>query len=180
MLESYFALRTRIDRFQASVRARYGEQINCHAGCASCCAAGLTIVLVEAVSLGTAFDIAEERIYLQAGQPPLSDTGRCALLNENDLCAVYAARPLICRTHGLPLQYPDQAEISICEKNFLFQKPHQSAILDVSNMEKALFAVNLEYCRHVGLNPLARVAVDRLAEMIYSRLRPGTPVSAGK
>ena len=106
MLKSYYALRTRIDRFSTSVRARYSDEIVCAPGCAECCQAGLTLVMVEAVVLGLALDIPEERIHLQAGQPPFSEEGSCALLSPDKLCTVYATRPLICRTHGLPLQYP--------------------------------------------------------------------------
>ncbi|MCP4601006.1 MAG: YkgJ family cysteine cluster protein [Proteobacteria bacterium] len=166
MLQSYNALRTRIDRFAASVRARYSDQMVCRVGCAECCKAGLTMVMIEAVALGKAYGIEEERIHLQAGQPALSEEGRCALLGPDDLCTVYATRPLICLTHGLPLKYPDQEKIVYCEKNFISQIPHKSAVLDIANMETALFAVNLEYCRKTGMNPLARVAIDRLSLLI--------------
>ena len=166
MLKSYHALRTRIDRFSASVRARYSDKIVCAPGCTECCQAGLTLVMIEAVVLGLALDIPEERIHLQAGQPPLSEDGRCALLGSNNLCSVYATRPLICRTHGLPLQYPEQDEISVCHLNFVSEKPHSSAVMDMTNVETALFAVNLDYCRRQGLNPLTRVAIDRLASLV--------------
>ena len=166
MLSSYYALQTRIDRFITSVRARYGEQIICRPQCAECCQAGLTLVMVEAVAIGTAFGAEEERIYLQAGQPPLYEEGKCALLGSDDYCRIYKHRPLICRTHGLPLKYPDNDEIVVCPKNFVSQTPHSSAVLDMANMEASLFAVNLDYCRRAGLNPLARIAIDRLAKLL--------------
>ncbi len=73
MTQSYLALRSRIDRFMDSIFARYGEQIVCRPGCSACCQAGLTVVIVEAVVIGHALGISEERIQLKAGQPPLSD-----------------------------------------------------------------------------------------------------------
>ncbi len=160
----------RTDRFAASVRARYGEQIVCRAGCAECCEAGLSLVMIEAVALGRAYGIDEERILLQAGQPPFRTEGRCALLSADDLCRVYPTRPLICRTHGLALLYPEEETIRFCKKNFISQSPHRSAVLDVANMETALFAVNLDYCQREGLNPMARVAIDRLAVLLEEKL----------
>ncbi|MDJ0764915.1 MAG: YkgJ family cysteine cluster protein [Myxococcota bacterium] len=166
MLTAYFKLRSRIDRLVQSIRARYSEQILCQPTCIDCCQAGLTLVLVEAVAIGSAHGVEPERIHLQAGQSPRFSEGRCSLLDEKSLCAVYNDRPLICRTHGLPLKYSDSNEIRVCEKNFIYQTPHRSAMLNVDNMETALFAVNLEYCRRAGLNPMGRVPIDRLVQLI--------------
>ncbi len=168
MMRSLKSLYTRVDRFYMSVRARYGDQMDCHAGCSDCCLAGLTLVMIEAVAIGEAHGIDAERIFLQAGQPCLQTEGHCRLLDKDDHCTIYDERPLICRTHGLPLDYSDKDDtgLTCCEKNFFSRAPHPSAVLDMTNMETALFAVNLDYCRKVGLNPMARVAVDRLALLL--------------
>jgi Fe-S-cluster containining protein len=175
MLKSYEALRTRIDRHIASVRARYTEQIICRPTCTDCCEAGLTLVMVEAVAIGRMFDIEPERVYLQAGQPSHFNTGRCAMLTADNLCGVYGERPLICRTHGLPLIYPESKEMTYCEKNFLSRAPHISAALDMNNLETALFAVNLDYCRKSGINPMSRVAIDRLAALVAAAKKNQPP-----
>ena len=124
------------------------------------------MVMVEAVALGEELGIAEGRVHLQAGQPPLHEEGRCTLLGPDDLCAAYASRPLICRTHGLPLSYPDAEKVVYCEKNFISDTPHSSAVFDAESTETALFAANLDYCRQAGLNPMARVAIDRLTALV--------------
>ncbi len=166
MTGPYLSLIARIDRFAASVHARYPMQMTCHPTCAECCQAGLTLVMVEAIAVGRALGIEVDRILLQAGQPPLHTEGKCALLGPDNLCRAYEARPIICRTHGLPLLYPDQEGLTICEKNFHEVTPHNSAILDMSAVETALFAANLDFCRRHGYNPSARVAIDRLASLI--------------
>lgn len=171
MTKSYLAFRARIDRFVDSVKARYNEQMTCRPGCATCCQAGLTVVMVEAVVIGESLGIEEDRILLQAGQPPLSTEGTCAMLDEDELCLIYGAHPVICRTHGLPLHNVGDDYISICDKNFLYEAPHISAVLDVGNMETSLFAVNLDYCRKRGLNPMARVSIDRIAILAESVLK---------
>jgi hypothetical protein len=165
LLHSYHKLRSRADRFIDSVTARYSEMIDCRPGCAECCVGGLTVVMVEAAALGEALGIAQERIYLQAGQPPLRSIGACTLLDERGRCRVYPARPLICRTQGMPLRYPDSEGISVCRRNFVDAEPHGSAVFDMANLETALFACNLDYCQRVGLHPMSRVAMDRLAQL---------------
>ena len=165
MLNSYLQLRSRVDRHVQSVVARYDEQIACKLGCDRCCVGGLTLVLVEAVALGRALGIEDERVFLQAGQPTLNETGKCALLDADGRCTAYRARPLICRTQGIPIAYPDAAELSCCELNFDTAAPHRSLALDAQNLETALFAANLSYCRERDLDPLSRVAIDRLARL---------------
>lgn len=166
MTESYLALRTRVDRLATSLRARYEDQMMCGPACCECCLAGLTVTLVEAVAIGQEKGIEEERVLLQAGQPPLFADGLCRFLDSRSLCSIYNSRPLICRTHGLPLKHSDTDAISACEKNFLTQPPHGSLSVDMDNLETALFAANLEYCRRQGLNPMTRVSLDRLAVLI--------------
>jgi hypothetical protein len=165
LLRPYLQLRDRTDRFVESVTARYAEQIVCRAGCASCCQAGLTITIVEAVVVGEALGLSAERVFLQGGQDALCNSGRCALLDDAGHCRIYEARPLVCRTQGMPLLLPDDDRISICELNFIGLAPHQSAVLNTENLEAALFAANLDYCQKNGLHPLTRVALDRLAQL---------------
>lgn len=148
-----------------SVIARYDEHIACKLGCADCCDSGLTLVLVEAVVLGKALGVDPDRVLIQAGQPPLGDSGACALLDADKRCRAYRARPLICRTQGLPLAYPDGPGLSICEQNFQTIDPHRSTAIDMDNLETALFAANLAYCRELDLHPLSRVAIDRIAQL---------------
>lgn len=164
MLHPYHQLRTRIDRFVESVFARYSKQIACRPGCGQCCCGGLTLVMVEAVVLGEALGIEAERVHLQAGQPPLYEDGHCGLLDDENRCMTYKDRPLICRTQGMPLKYPG-AEVSTCDLNFVGLEPLHSAVFDMDNLETALFAVNLDYCQHMGIHSMSRVAIDRLARL---------------
>lgn len=168
-LKSYFSLRDRADRFASSVRARYRELIQCKAGCSKCCQGGLSVVMVEAVALGAQLNLSEDRVHLQAGQAPLARDGQCALLTSDGLCCAYEARPLVCRTHGLALKRAASPDIVHCDLNFVGSTPHLSSVLDLDNLETALFAVNLEYCRRVSINPLSRVAIDRLAALCDRR-----------
>ena len=75
----------------------YGEHMKCRKGCSECCT-DLTLLPLEWYAL---------REVLKKENPPLKPAGqddRCSLLVD-DACALYPYRPLICRTHGLPLLY---------------------------------------------------------------------------
>ena len=165
MPHGYLALRKRVDRICESIEARYGEHLSCRPTCSECCQAGLTVVLVEAAVIGDAYGISEERIFLQAGQPPLQEEGNCAMLTEDGLCRIYKTHPILCRTHGFPLRY-EENQLTVCYKNFLVREPHESAIVDMQDINTALFNANFNYCRQRGLNPMARVSIDRIYELM--------------
>lgn len=171
MLQAYFQLRDRTDRFFESVASRYSDQIVCRPGCSRCCLGGLTVVIVEAVALGVGLGLSPEHIHIQAGQEPLRNDGACAFLDERGHCQVYAHRPLVCRTHGMPLLHPDEEEVSICEFNFGGIAPHSSAVLNTENLNAALFAANIVYCQKEGLDSRSRIALDRLAELAGIKVR---------
>jgi hypothetical protein len=102
-------LRTRVDaHFDAAV-ARTPEAFACRAGCDQCCQR-FAVFEVEAAPIRQALAELEasdpamrERIREQGRDPHAS---ACALLVDG-LCSVYAERPLICRSHGLPIAAPD-------------------------------------------------------------------------
>lgn len=92
-----------VDRDVAELATRLGERITCHRGCADCCVDELTVFEVEAL-----------RIRRETGSR-LSDavphpTGACAFLDEDRTCRIYASRPYVCRTQGLPLRWIDDRD----------------------------------------------------------------------
>jgi Fe-S-cluster containining protein len=118
--EELINLFTTVDQVFAGVTAQFSDEVKCGQGCDDCCRAVFDISLVEAVALasimpglakevresalkraaealaawdeievGNAADLAKERI-------------RCPLLGEDGLCVCYEARPVNCRTYGVP------------------------------------------------------------------------------
>ena len=72
----------------------------------------------------------------------------CPLL-ENDRCTIYTARPIICRSHGLPIQYIDESgnnQQDVCPLNFAGQVPlhtlPNSDLLDIDRLNQMLAIVN--------------------------------------
>jgi hypothetical protein len=87
-----------VDREAGALSAHHAERLRCDRGCSSCCIDGLTVFEVEA-----------ERI--RRGHGALLDesephpAGACAFLDRAGACRVYAERPYVCRTQGLPLRW---------------------------------------------------------------------------
>ncbi len=115
VLSAYRAVRARLDREIARLTGILHHRLACRPGCAHCCE--LTSVLpVEAAVIARAL----------AGLAPAATAalgrGPCPLLTAAGRCAVYADRPFICRTHGLPVGYrtarAGTIEVTACDRNF--------------------------------------------------------------
>src|SRR5665647_1690873 len=104
-LDNYRQLTARVDALCNTIKAALGEQITCSAGCSSCCTS-ITVFPVEAsalrVALKTLPDRQAEEIIRHVSEH--AEGERCPLLLHHR-CLLYEARPIICRTHGLPIIY---------------------------------------------------------------------------
>lgn len=121
-LAAYFHLRNRITALAERLAVTYAAHLRCRRGCWFCCE-DITLLPVELEAVR--MSIGRDRATTTRGDRPdpaelrassvdrsadgtFPDVGtgtRCALLDADGACAVYEARPIICRTHGLPLAY---------------------------------------------------------------------------
>lgn len=107
-----------IDQAFEAVRKAHPEAIACGKGCADCCHAVFDLSLVEAVNLQAHFqgldhsvreqiaDAAQEarqawEQIMESRLDPAVARIRCPLLAEG-VCLCYEARPVNCRTYGIP------------------------------------------------------------------------------
>ena len=108
------ALHHDVDRRAAALAARHAARMACARGCSGCCVDGLTVFEVEAERIRRG---AAELLASGTPHPP----GRCAFLGSEGECRIYALRPYVCRTQGLPLRWlDDAAEVEyrdVCELN---------------------------------------------------------------
>ncbi len=123
-------------------------------------------------------DAARER--LSARLEALAPGAPCVFLEDDGRCAVYASRPLVCRTQGLPLRYPDGlvpveaifsrargggGAITWCPLNFTERAPSSEDVLDAARVDTMLALSNREAGgdaeRRTALADLAREAVAR-------------------
>ena len=87
-----------VDGLVAPIVAGHGARLRCRAGCNVCCSDGLTVFALEAAV------IARHHGELLTNGTPHADGG-CAFLDETGACRIYAHRPYVCRTQGLPLRW---------------------------------------------------------------------------
>jgi Fe-S-cluster containining protein len=144
-LENYLALLKRVDELCGDTAARFASHISCRAGCDACCR-HLSIFAVEAAALRQALCAlpeADAAFIRQKAQQSRSEDP-CPLLHDG-LCLLYQARPIICRTHGLPLLISRDGEsgVDFCPENFreLSSTPG-SAVIDLDRLNATLAAVN--------------------------------------
>ena len=91
----------RVDKEAARLHVLHGQRLTCRRGCAACCIDDLAVAAVEAENIG-----AHHRQLLQHGIPHAP--GMCAFLDGEGACRIYAHRPYVCRSQGLPLRWTDQ------------------------------------------------------------------------
>ncbi|MBX7082812.1 MAG: YkgJ family cysteine cluster protein [Nannocystaceae bacterium] len=132
-------LRRRVgDHFDAAV-ARTPEAFACRPGCSRCCGVRFGVFSVEADRIAAALrelaarDPAQrERVRAQGRDP---QHGACALLID-DRCSIYDERPLICRSHGLPVRSAGRVEV--CPLNFVAHEPPAPSVLALDALNAPL------------------------------------------
>lgn len=113
----------------AGNKARFGERMKCRLGCTDCCHHLFDVDTLEArrIALHVATLPLEQQEDLQARalhyrqQRPTLQGRRlaCAALNADGACAIYTARPMVCRKFGMPIYDPRQpGQLKACELNF--------------------------------------------------------------
>jgi uncharacterized protein len=182
------ALVAKIDAFDTNVRARRAADMKCRAGCSACCGEQLTVCDVEAalVREGLAALDAAARDRLADRLEVLAPGSPCVLLEGDGRCSVYASRPLVCRTQGLPLRYPEgliPAEaifsrargktdvLTWCPLNFVEGAPAAEDVLDAERVDTMVALSN----REAGGDPARRTALAELARetVTPARRSPG-------
>ena len=157
LISRYHALGRYCDDVFAATLQVWRPHIRCAEGCAACCLLE-TVVPLEAYVITA---------YLQSRPPLAFENGathpdQCVFLYQNH-CAIYPVRPLICRTHGLPLAYSAQQTVDACPRNFT--EVDLAALdpqwwFDADRLAENLIRLNLAFCL---LTQQADAAGERIA-----------------
>ena len=162
----YHQLLQQVDKWTAEMVKRYKPHLACRKGCDLCCQRKVSISGVEAYNVAALFR------QLPAGvqQAVRKQKSSCTFLVDG-ACSVYEARPVICRTYGLPSLHRNEkaeAEISWCELNFTnvpgdfgFQA---DGIIDLETLNAKVAGVNNLFLKETGLSQ-ERVPLDEIPDL---------------
>ena len=100
-LASLRTLYSEVDHRATQIADGHGARLQCRRGCCQCCVDELTVFEIEAenIRLNHATLLVEQEPHQQ---------GACAFLDADGACRIYADRPYVCRTQGLPLRWIDE------------------------------------------------------------------------
>ena len=142
--ESYKKLRNEIDELAENLEKKHLTHMKCKAGCDLCCM-DYNVFPVE-------FHYIVENLKKQEKPEMVKQKAEsdCIFLKDHK-CTIYNERPIICRTHGLPLLYTndnDEWELSACELNFTefpFEEFSEQNTFPQDKFNSKLFMLNKDF-----------------------------------
>ena len=165
-IQNYYALRNTIDNAAATVAKEHQPHMQCRKGCDLCCMA-IRVFPVEFYAI-----MSEQEEFMGKVELPKSENEFTCQFLVNHECSIYRSRPIICRTHGLPLLYMNSEgtawELSHCELNFN-EKPvedfHTENTLVMDTFNSRLFQINQTFVsenEHLGYSKTDRIPLAEL------------------
>ena len=143
-LANYLLLLIRVDQLCGKITEQFSDQIACRAGCSGCCR-HLSLFPVETANLFRAIkNLPIEIKVILSERIQWTENDSCPLLLD-DCCTVYQSRPVICRTHGLPLvtETDGGRVVDCCPENFRTAGSLPgSVVINLETLNSALVAIN--------------------------------------
>lgn len=160
------ALQARVDAFFEKVHARFPQDMQCKPGCTACCISGLTVTLVEAAAIQDALDALPDDLRAHLARAAGHKSPACPALLDDGKCAIYAARPLVCRSHGVPIKLKGRLPvIQSCELNFTSGGPENAPgefVLDQETLSTVLLAIDAAFSKELDEEPGQRIPLRAL------------------
>lgn len=142
--EAYYELIEYVDKKIKKLEKIHSANLVCKKKCSSCCL-DTSVLPIEFYSI--------LNLMKQKGMNPGAGDGNCIFLKK-EICTIYKIRPLICRTHGLPLAYGDDEDplnksITFCELNFTNILPEfgPDNVLDMDEINIELVRLNENFIK---------------------------------
>lgn len=188
MSSEYRALVEKVEAFTHAAFERRRADMQCAKGCSSCCEVSLTVSGVEAAEVKAglaALPVADRMRVAQraASERAASERAdyesrptRCVMLESDGRCVVYEHRPLVCRTQGHALRYPEgfipehavrarmpRGAVTHCPLNFTAAPPKAEDVLDAERVDELLAVVAQRFALANAADPNERTALAELA-----------------
>jgi len=132
LIDKYFILQQKLDARITELSNLHESYMVCKKGCSSCCM-NFGMLPIEYYAIQHALGV--------HAFPQVSHDDSCKFL-KNGMCSIYAHRPFICRTQGLPIihynSHINAWNLLVCELNFVdvddnFFQQHRCLDMDVFN-----------------------------------------------
>lgn len=147
-----------VDQTMAMLFQKFPDEVMCHKGCSDCCNAVFDLSLVEACYLVTLFQKEDETTrrevlersklaqeqwqeFFTSGSDPSQGRIRCPLLADTGVCACYRARPINCRTYGVPTVINGTGHVCGLSK---FDKGKSYPTLDLTPLQKSIYEYSVQ------------------------------------
>jgi Fe-S-cluster containining protein len=150
-LLQYRELCSYCDALFERVRTAYPGQVTCARGCVHCCSLK-TVCALEIFAIGLHLKHAKLPARRAVEANTVSSGPACVFLHDGG-CTIYPARPIICRTHGLPLVVPGEKRVDCCPLNFTsidLAALKEADVMDVARVTTNLMRLNLAFCTVLG------------------------------
>ncbi len=150
LFNDYKNLVGKIDKHADSLEDKHKKFMKCKNGCDLCCM-DFSVFPLE-------YHFILNEIETDKTLPVLESNvkeGVCSFL-KNHSCTIYKHRPIMCRTHGLPLIYANdegEPELSACELNFTeydFNDFTMENTLPQDKYNSKLFLINRDFISAFG------------------------------
>lgn len=158
LFANYQQFQQQVDLLCIRIASEFSADVACRRGCSGCCR-HLSLFPVEAMALASALSTLpdSDRELLRARAPYFNDMLTCPLLHDDGSCLLYPHRPLICRTHGMPLRITEGSgcRVDFCPENFRSRTSLPGyAIIDLDRLNEVLVAINALYLQSSGVQAL--------------------------
>jgi hypothetical protein len=155
----YLSLLARIDDLCMRLRHKHGRHISCAPECSACCSQILNLLPVEFYYLQAAARDADLQEPSTAGEI-------CPLLREGR-CLLYDYRPVICRTHGMPLLVDENGlqRVDCCPENFrdgALNTLSGDSLLNLERLNIVLVSINYIFAAARGIDAGERISIARI------------------
>jgi len=153
ILFQYQNLIFKVDTACRKLEQLYQEHLLCKPGCSQCCEVERTVCSVEAYFIKQQLQTLSIQKIKRLRKLHKDNDETCPMLLRNR-CVIYPARPIICRTHGLPILYreAERAFVDYCRLNFT-QLPqdykfNEQHILDMNPFNIELVQIDNKFSEH--------------------------------
>ena len=171
IFRNYQKLLNKVDEFSSRIIQKYRKDISCGYGCSDCCQQNLNLLPLEYSFLQEGCALLPEpikKILRNRAAQGLGDYTPCLLLGHG-ACVLYERRPIICRSHGLPLFITegDKERRDCCPKNFTFYRLEllpQTDFLHLERLNTILITINRVFASLTGREPWFRLALNNLPD----------------